>query len=270
MARLKTEDTGSLVVAIDIGNTRIKAGSINADGTVRCTAPSFPTKELASRLLGTVALLVGESVQNVAVVIAGVVEHAVVTAQELLQNNNYSVNLLRSSSSLPMTICYDTPETLGVDRLANALYATEMYPGSPVVIIAAGTALVIDYVANGTFFGGAILPGIRMQVESLHRATGALPLVDVYQSEVVPVLPAASTEACIGGGVVRGCAAAVDGFIDAYAAISGTGSSPVVIATGGDWQLLRSCVRHHAVSLPELTLLGLARALPFLGTENPV
>ena len=68
------------------------------------------------------------------------------------------------------------PETItGVDRLLNAAaaYATLK---QACVVVDAGTAVTVDFVdGHGTFHGGAIAPGARLQIDALHRGTDALP-----------------------------------------------------------------------------------------------
>ena len=127
---------------------------------------------------------------------------------------------------------------------------------------------MIDLLADGIFYGGAILPGIRLQLESLHRGTGVLPQVDLSPDAAVPSLPAMSTEECITGGVVRGCAAVVEKLLAVYSERYSADVRPIVIATGGDWPLLAELIAGPEIRhVPEATLIGIARALPFLGTS---
>lgn len=85
---------------------------------------------------------------------------------------------LDHSMPLPIKIGYATPSTLGTDRIAAAAGAWCDRPGSPVLVVDAGTAVTYDYVgADGVFHGGNIAPGISMQLEALHRYTARLPRV---------------------------------------------------------------------------------------------
>lgn len=78
---------------------------------------------------------------------------------------------------------YAQPEQLGADRWAAALGAHALYPDQDLIIVSAGTALVIDALsASGEFLGGMILPGYRLMKEALHQKTARLPLADGHFS----------------------------------------------------------------------------------------
>jgi type III pantothenate kinase len=164
---------------------------------------------------------------------------------------------LTSGASLPISLRYETPQTLGADRIANALYAATVYPGRPVICISCGTAIVIDYIADATFFGGAILPGIRLQLSSLHMGTDALPDLRDANAVQIPLLPGGSTHSCMFGGVVRGAAAAIRGIVAGYAARQ-PARPPVICATGGDWPVLAPLIAIECIAVPDMTLVGVA------------
>lgn len=87
---------------------------------------------------------------------------------------------LSSAIDLPIGIDYGTPGTLGADRIAAAVGAWATYPGQPLLVVDAGTAVTYDYVtADGRFAGGNIAPGMSMRLEALHRFTARLPEVEV-------------------------------------------------------------------------------------------
>ena len=252
------------VVAVDIGNTRTKVGRVTA-GHCGCVGmEAFPTRELGARLLPAITSLLSAETGVVPVVIAGVVDRAAERAGSLLAGAGFAVHRLTAQTAMPFSVRYERPETIGVDRVANALYAVSRFPGRAITIIGAGTAIVVDLVADRTFYGGAILPGIRLQFESLHRATDALPLVAVSGSMEIPRLPAHSTRDCIAGGIVRGCAAALDALVAGYAAEDPAAVDRTVLATGGDWELLAPLVKFKCTVIPDMTLAGIALSLPLL------
>jgi type III pantothenate kinase len=264
MAQMTDGPAAEPVVAIDIGNTRTKAGIVDVKQG-RCLAScAFPTAELGRRLLCAIAAMPVSGGQPVFAVVAAVVGTAAVEACGILERNGYSVRRLTPSAAVPLTLRYTCPDMLGVDRLANAVYASINFTGRPVIIISAGTAIVVDYMAGNTYYGGAILPGVRLQFESLHHATDALPLIDVKEDVSVPSLPAGSTKTCITGGVLRGCAAAISGIVAGYAALNPAPALPAVICTGGDWELLCTLVDFKGTYLPDMTLIGTAQSLPYL------
>ena len=76
--------------------------------------------------------------------------------EEALAWLNAHTHLVRFSHDcrLPITLCYETPETLGTDRIANAVGANALCPNQNVLSIMAGTCLVADFVnANGEYWG---------------------------------------------------------------------------------------------------------------------
>lgn len=78
----------------------------------------------------------------------------------------------------PLTVDYDTPQTLGADRVAAAVGAWADHKGHPILVVDAGTAVTYDYVdAGGHYRGGNIAPGIAMNLRGLHEFTARLPLV---------------------------------------------------------------------------------------------
>jgi type III pantothenate kinase len=251
------------VLALDIGNTRTKAGLIDVRRCIYIASTSLPTAEVTSRLLPAVNELAASSAVPVTTtaVLSSVVRSAGTIAANLLRSAGYTVRHLTATDPLPLTIAYDSPRTLGADRIANALFGTTLFPGRAVIIVSAGTAITIDYIADRTFYGGAILPGIGLQLQSLHHSTDALPGVGSDTTEV-PSLPGSSTENCILGGVLHGTAAAISGIIAAYRKRTAP-RRPLILTTGGDWQVLSRLVDFKCRTIPDLTLIGAACSLKY-------
>ncbi|MCC6239849.1 MAG: type III pantothenate kinase [Phycisphaerales bacterium] len=156
---------------------------------------------------------------------------------------------------LPIKVCTDQPEKTGQDRILNIAAAHEQM-GKACVVVDAGTAITIDVCNdNGDFLGGAIAPGLKLQLGALHDKTAALPSVS-------PAIPQTnigrSTEQAILHGVYYGLRGLVKELVENYATELGTW--PEIIATGGDAQLLfENWELIHAIS-PDLTLYGIALA----------
>src|SRR5664280_580231 len=70
---------------------------------------------------------------------------------DLLSVNISFVHLLSDKSILPFKIEYDTPETLGTDRIAAVAGAFNLFPGEEVLIIDAGTAITFDFLSSGIY-----------------------------------------------------------------------------------------------------------------------
>lgn len=101
--------------------------------------------------------------------------------------------------------------TLGIDRALAVLGAGQIL-GWPVLVIDAGTALTFTGAdAQGRLVGGAILPGLRLQFESLGQRTAALPKVELI--EQMPQRWALSTPEAIQSGIVYTVLAGIKEFI---------------------------------------------------------
>ena len=85
---------------------------------------------------------------------------------------------LDSHTSLPVINLYETPETLGYDRMAAVVAAHDQFPGKDILVIDAGTCITYEFVDSlGQYHGGNISPGLWMRLKALHQFTGRLPLV---------------------------------------------------------------------------------------------
>jgi len=156
---------------------------------------------------------------------------------------------------LPIQVLTDTPEETGVDRVLNVAAAYEQM-GKACVVVDAGTAMTVDCCNDeGAFLGGAIAPGLSMQLQCLHEKTAKLPEVPF---EVPPSAFGKNTSDAIRVGAYYGLRGLVRDATEAYA--TELGFWPDIIATGGDapklfegWELI------HAIA-PDLTLYGIALA----------
>ena len=80
------------------------------------------------------------------------------------------------ATPVPIRNGYDTPETLGADRLAAAVGAALVAEGRDALVVDFGTAITIDVVSGGEFLGGNITPGAAIRFKALHHFTKKLPL----------------------------------------------------------------------------------------------
>ena len=117
---------------------------------------------------------------------------------------------------VPIRNGYDTPETLGQDRLAAAVGAKSLCPDENLLIIDAGSAITYDFVsAEGEYIGGNIAPGLKMRFTMLQRMTKKLPLVEVDESELIPLF-GKNTRDAIAAGVISGVAYEVKGYMRTF------------------------------------------------------
>ncbi len=165
---------------------------------------------------------------------------------------------LTTASPVPIEMRYETPETLGVDRLAAAVASHILFgkteDGTPRAVIAldAGTAVTSDVVtAGGVYEGGTIAPGPDLMRLSLNRGTAQLPYVEM----VIPENSVGnSTDKAIRSGIMFG-------FLDSVQAmlrrtVSGLAEPVFVVATGGWAEWLSARIEEIDRVEPPLVLQG--------------
>lgn len=165
---------------------------------------------------------------------------------------------LTFSTPLPVKILYDTPETLGMDRIAAICGAHKLFPEKDVLVIDAGTAITYEYLShNGEYLGGNISPGIQMRFRALHEFTDRLPLI----SNATEFHPAGkSTRDAITSGVLRGILAEAQEYVDTFHADFPSG---IVIFTGGDAFFFGKNLKNPIFVNPNLIHVGLEAILEF-------
>lgn len=143
---------------------------------------------------------------------------SVVPSQTMLWQS-YSLTRLITLDQIPLQQLYPT---FGIDR-ALALWGAANKLGLPVLVIDAGTALTFTGAdAGGRLVGGAILPGLGLQMRSLLEHTAALPPVSppgspTETTQLITPLPprwSLNTPDAIRSGVVYTLLAGVRDFIE--------------------------------------------------------
>jgi type III pantothenate kinase len=150
---------------------------------------------------------------------------------------------------------YAKPETIGADRLANAVAARVRF-GAPVVVVDLGTAVTLDVVdARGDYVGGIIGPGLSAMTDYLHEKTALLPRVEV---RAVRRVIGRNTEEAMLIGAVKGYRCLISGLLEELKAELATRELPVVF-TGGCARLVARGIPGVTAVDPDLTLEGLRR-----------
>jgi type III pantothenate kinase len=165
---------------------------------------------------------------------------------------------LNAGTPLPIKNNYQTPETLGKDRLAGVVAAHLIKPGQDLLIVDAGTALTFDLISrSGIYSGGSISPGMSMRFKALHTFTNRLPLLN---SREIDYLTGHNTQESILSGVINGMRAEIDGIIDEYRV---SWPDIFVILTGGDTYYFEKILKNNIFAFPNLVLTGLKLILDY-------
>jgi type III pantothenate kinase len=236
-------------LVIDIGNTLLKAGVFDGDELVFTEAVS--TTDLP-RLLGNLGQFPIQ--KSILSTVAGVPD---LLDKWLIGKGNLVV--LDENTPLPIVNAYQTPATLGRDRLANACGAKHLFPNDSVLVIDAGTCLKLDLVTgNNEYLGGSIGPGLSMRFRALHTDTARLPLLEPAG---FPELTGRDTVGSIQSGVVNGMVAEIEGLVAQYQQIY---PRLMLVITGGDAPFFLNQLKSRIFAAPNLTLTGLNTILQHL------
>lgn len=228
-------------LVLDVGNTRIKAaffqgGQVFAQGT-------FPHGD--HRALG--AFMGDRALSGIVVGSTAAVDKALLA----YLGERGTVTLITGASLSPLRNTYTTQATLGADRLANAVAAVQRFPGRPVLVLDLGTCITYDLcLADATYSGGGISPGMRMRARAMHAYSARLPLVEPAES---PALVGTSTETALAAGIQYGMLGELEGYIRRF-----RNAHPhlAVVLTGGDAVRFVRGLESGIFALPLLTLEG--------------
>lgn len=237
-----------LSLAIDLGNTYAKTGLFDQDTLLECRN-RLTVSELQQYIAGTLpARLIFASTSR-----------SEAELEQLFGAEGRQVLALTPTLSVPLEKLYDTPQTLGADRLAAAVGARVLLPAHNALVIDMGTCITYDYVDTaGRFHGGLISPGLRMRFRAMHTFTGRLPLLEPPAD--FPLLVGKSTAHAMQSGVLNGLLAELNGLIAAYREQY---SDFQVIMCGGDAPLFETRLKEPIFAAPSLVLVGLNRILQY-------
>jgi type III pantothenate kinase len=151
-----------------------------------------------------------------------------------------------------LKILYDNPESVGADRVVDAVAAYNRY-GGPLCIVDFGTATTFEAItAAGEYLGGAISPGIGVAAEALALRAARLPAVDIVRP---PSVIGRNTVHSMQSGLLFGYVCLVEGMVARFKAE--LGAETTVVGTGGLAPLIAGETDAIDIIAPWLTLDGL-------------
>ena len=214
-----------MVLTVDVGNTRIKGAVF--EGNTALESFVFTSHEVPVVVKNILAKYA--KITHLVVASVGKVEREAF----LVFQEEVKLHFVSHQDVFPFINKYETPLTLGIDRMVLAAGATLQYPNQNRLVIDAGTCITYDFIdVDNNYLGGAISPGLRLRYEVLHNFTSKLPLLPL---ESPLGLIGKTTSQSIHSGVVNGLVNEIDGFIDEYRQL---GSNFIIILTGGDTEFL--------------------------------
>lgn len=256
-----------MLLAIDIGNSRIKFGVFDdarliskfSIPTIRDDSPDWIRNAVGDNLPERIS----------SAIVCSVVPQIEAALRELIEGL-YGVmpTFVNNSFDFGLTIKYEPPDSVGTDRLVNAFSAVRKY-GKPCIVCSFGTATTVDAVnSNSEYLGGIIAPGMNTLAEALHLTTSKLPKIEIEKPDRVI---GNTTVDSIQSGIFYGYIGLVEGILTKMTAEllsappavaggdvkDGSAEKPTVIATGGFAQIIADECDLIEIVDESLTLEGL-------------
>lgn len=238
-----------MILAVDVGNTRIKWGVHDGREWQALGAVAHTGRETLLEAWQPWAPVTQAIVANV----AGA--DCAAQLQVQLDQVTHEVHWLRARAQLAdVRNCYERPEQLGPDRFA-ALIGARAHTRQPCIVATAGTALTVDALsAAGEFLGGLIVPGLALMLQALTRGTADLKAFPGH----FQAFPRNTADAMTSGGIQAACGA-ITRMLEALA--QREGQVPCLVLSGGASRALAPHLSQPHDIIDTLVLDGLIRIL---------
>jgi type III pantothenate kinase len=251
-----------MLLTLDIGNSAVKGGLFEGPELVRIFSVSRDAVDTGSRprppaWREALSSPLSDASINQIGLASAVPDTATAVIEALSDLADASVTHVSPTSSLPFELGYETPNTLGADRLAAAAagwvhFGRVESPPRSVIVVDAGTAVTCEVVhREGIYRGGTIGAGPGLVRRALRSGTAQLPTVPLNLPED-PV--GHSTQTALQSGITWGLVDGVRGMIDRLGAT--LPDDPKTVLTGGWGSLLADHLDRPVHHAPTLTLHG--------------
>jgi type III pantothenate kinase len=229
-----------IVYVIDSGNSSIKVARFENDQLSELVRFTFLELDaLAQFVTNPVAPCVLSSVLSEE------------DTEQLAKKLN-AVTRIQSNTPVPLSNNYTSINTLGMDRLCNAVYLHNHMESAYAVAIDIGTCIKFDLVGKKEgYIGGSIAPGINLRFKSLNDYTGKLPLLS---NKTSLDFVGTDTETSIRSGVINGIKAEIEGIMEQYRLRY---SDLTFFMSGGDAKNFDFLAKNDIFADENLTLMGL-------------
>ncbi len=244
-----------MILALDIGNSRTKLALFEKDTLIQ------------HLILDTEKIK--KEIENILKKINSPIEIIVSSVGKWnSQNLEWLYNLgktiiISPQTTMPFKNLYETPLSLGIDRMVLVAGAVLNYPQKNKLIIDAGTCITFDFVnEKNEYIGGSISPGIQLRYKSLNDYTNRLPLLTTKSPKN---LIGNSTTEAIHSGIINGILCELDGFINKYLEEY---PNLTIILTGGDTDFLAKRLKSTIFANSNFLLESLNSLHQYLIIEN--
>lgn len=260
------------MIAVDIGNNRIKLGRFAAVAAATLPLPSatFQLDAAQPDLEDLGQWLAADAVAPTRWWIACVNRPALTCLVSWIRARRPQDRItLLAAGDLPLVVQVERPDMVGIDRLLDAVGANQLRdPQRPAVVVDIGSATTVDWVSrDGVFLGGAILPGLAMSARALHEFTDLLPLVDLSQLEVPPPALGRATVPAMRAGLFWGAVGAIRQLVERLG--EELGAAPQVFISGGASPAVAAALGPAVEHVPHLLLGSIALVAQRLEAGEP-
>lgn len=246
-----------MLLTIDIGNTNISFGIYQGDDLgprwrVSTDHDRMPD-EYGLQILGLLAHQNVSPDQLTGACMASVVPPLTGTLSQACQGYlGLSPLVVDAGVKTGVKIKYETPRSVGADRIVDAAAVHQMY-GGPACVVDFGTGTTFDAISEeGDYLGGAIAPGIGIAANALFERAAKLPRVDLIRP---PSVIGKNTPHAMQSGLLYGYVGLVEGMVARFR--EELGQKMKVIATGGLTDIIARETKVIEYVAPWLTLDGL-------------
>ncbi|HQQ94571.1 MAG TPA: type III pantothenate kinase [Bacteroidia bacterium] len=233
-------------LVLDFGNTRLKAALFKEKECLQTLVFDKPEDLLSSNLLSN-------PIQQIA--LASVTQDHITLVEEL--KRTYKVLVFNAETPIPLKNLYQSPATLGSDRILASIGSYSQFPDKNVLTIDAGTCIKYNFVnSKNEFLGGAISPGIQMRLKAMHHYTAALPDLEI-EPEFDQLIGDTTRTSMLSGaqiGAIQEVQACINIYFMQYPTLQ-------VVLTGGDAGLLSKRLKKPFFANPNSVLTGLNTTL---------
>lgn len=249
------------MLCIDVGNSHIYGGVFNGDEL--CLRFRHSSKDSTSDDLGIFLKSVlrenncsPEAIENIAVCsVVPQLDYSLRSA--CIKYFSIDPFYLQMGVKTGLNIKYRNPMEVGADRIADAIGAVNGHPGKNIIVIDFGTATTFSVVsAKKEYWGGAILPGVRLSADALSKNTAKLPPIEILKPEQAV---GRSTVESIQSGIFFGVLGACRELITRIKAEIFENQEVLILATGGFASLFDKQGLFDSL-VPDLVLQGIRQA----------
>ncbi len=236
-----------MYLIVDVGNTRVKTAIFKDEKIIKHYI--FDKSEIISTIKNIISEY--EIKSGIISSVGKLSANDVLELQRIL-----NLIELNHQTKVPFVNKYETPKTLGVDRIALVSAGVQKFPNKNVLIIDAGTCITYDFVTkNAEYLGGAISPGIKIRYQALHDYTAKLPLLETQEIEN---FIGNNTKNSIHSGVINGIINEIEGIIGQY---QQKYENLTIVLTGGDMFFLSKQLKSPIFANSNFLLEGLYKIL---------